>query len=146
MLTVNKQSGFTLLEIMVVVLIIGLFATFIVVNVQDKPHDARIAKVKSDIAVLSQTLETYKLDNFRYPTTEQGLISLVSQPDGEENWKGSYIIKLQNDPWKNPYQYLSPGEHGPYDIFSYGADGEPGGEAEGRDIGNWDDNVAQNSG
>ncbi len=134
----NKQSGFTLLEIMVVVLIIGLFATFIVVNVGGKPHEARIAKVKSDIAVLSQALETYKLHNFHYPSTDQGLPALVSQPDGEENWKGSYIDKLQDDPWKNDYQYLSPGEHGKYDIFSYGADGEPGGEEQDTDLGNWD--------
>lgn len=143
MIRAKKQSGFTLLEIMVVVLIIGLFATFIVVSVGGKPHEARIAKVKSDIAVLSQALETYKLHNFHYPNTDQGLPALMAQPDGEDNWKGSYIDRLQDDPWQNPYQYLSPGEHGKYDIFSYGADGEPGGDEQDTDLGNWDANTNQ---
>jgi len=139
----KKSSGFTLLEIMIVVMIIGLFATFVIMNIGGEPHKARIAKANSDIHVLEQALEAYKLDNFNYPSTDQGLEALVTEPSGDppaKQWKtGGYVQRLFNDPWGNPYQYLNPGERGKFDIYSLGADGQPGGDAEAKDIGNWDD-------
>lgn len=138
----RRQSGFTLLEIMIVVVIIGIFATVVIVNVAGDTHKARVVKAKSDIQTMSLALERYKMDNFSYPSTEQGLDALVNQPSGDptaKNWKeGGYVDRLQKDPWGNPYQYLQPGEHGKFDIFSLGRDGEVGGDGENADIGNWD--------
>lgn len=136
------QSGFTLIEIMVVVVILGILAAVVVPRIMDRPDDARIVKAKQDIRSIESALNLYKLDNFNYPSTQQGLEALVSPPSGDpeaKNWKsGGYVSKLPNDPWGNPYQFLSPGENGAVDIFSLGADGRPGGEAAAADIGNWD--------
>ena len=135
----NKQSGFTLIEIMVVVVIIGILASVVVPRIMDNPDKARVAKAKHDITAMESALDIYRLDNFVYPTTDQGLESLVSNPGEAPNWKvGGYIKKLKKDPWGNDYLYLSPGEHGELDIYSLGADGAPGGDGVFADIGSWD--------
>ena len=135
------QSGFTLIEIMVVVVILGILAAVVVPRIMDRPDDARIAKAKQDIRVLESSLELYRLDNFNYPSTQQGLEALVTKPSGEPepgNWKqGGYVKQLPKDPWNRPYQYLNPGVKGEFDIFSFGKDGRPGGEGADADIGNW---------
>ncbi len=140
--TRNRQSGFTLIEIMVVVVIIGILASVVVPRIMDNPDKARTAKAKNDIQALGSALDLYRLDNYVYPTTDQGLDALVSQPTASPeppNWKqGGYIKKLNKDPWGNEYLYLSPGEHGETDIYSLGADGAPGGEGPNKDIGSWD--------
>lgn len=140
--TRNRQSGFTLIEIMVVVVIIGILASVVVPRIMDNPDKARTAKAKNDIQALGSALDLYRLDNYIYPTTDQGLDALVSQPTASPeppNWKqGGYIKKLNKDPWGNEYLYLSPGEHGETDIYSLGADGAPGGEGPNKDIGSWD--------
>ena len=137
----NKQQGFTLIEIIVVVVIIGILATFVAPKFMGKTDTARITKAKSDILSLESALDLYKLDNFTYPTTDQGLEALISMPSSDPvptNWqKGGYIKKLQKDPWQRDYLYLSPGEHGEVDIYSLGADGVEGGEGANADIGNW---------
>ena len=137
----NKQQGFTLIEIIVVVVIIGILATFVAPKFMGKTDTARITKAKSDILSLESALDLYKLDNFTYPTTDQGLEALISKPSSDPvptNWqKGGYIKKLQKDPWQRDYMYLSPGEHGEVDIYSLGADGVEGGEDANADIGNW---------
>lgn len=134
---IKGASGFTLLEIMVVVVILGILATFVVPNVMGKPQEARIAKARSDIGALELAVDSYKLDNFRYPTTDQGLEALVTRPDAEpqpRNWReGGYIKHLQKDPWGNDYRYLSPGARGAVDIYSLGADGVSSDD----DVGNW---------
>ena len=138
----NKQSGFTLIEIMVVVVIIGILASVVVPRIMDNPDKARVAKAKNDLRALESALDIYRLDNFVYPTTDQGLDSLVNQPTASPeppNWKqGGYIKKLSNDPWGNEYLYMNPGEKGEIDIYSLGADGAPGGEGPNKDIGSWD--------
>lgn len=137
----RAQAGFSLLELMVVVVIISILALVIVPRVIDRPDQARIARVQSDLAVLENALQLYKLDNFRYPTTEQGLSALVTKPDRDPvpaNWAaGGYIDRLPQDPWGGAYQYLSPGVHGQFDVFTYGADGVTGGEGLDADIGSW---------
>ncbi|MES2319797.1 MAG: type II secretion system major pseudopilin GspG [Pseudomonadota bacterium] len=136
------QRGFTLIEIMVVVVIIGILGALVVPKLMGKPGEARITAAKSDIATLMQALKIYKLDNLRYPTTAQGLQALVEKPNSgpaARGWKGGgYVDKLPKDPWGNPYQYISPGAHGEVDLFSFGADGQPGGAGEDADIGSWD--------
>ncbi len=126
---------------MVVVVILGILAALVVPRVMDRPDEARIVKAQQDIRAVESALSLYRLDNFRYPTTDQGLQALVSQPDispEPSNWKsGGYLGRLPKDPWGQAYQYLQPGVHGEIDIFSYGADGQPGGEGRDRDIGNW---------
>lgn len=137
----NRQSGFTLLEIIVVVAIIAILAAYIAPKVTGRVDDARVSKAKNDIRALDTAMEFYKLDNFTYPSAAQGLQALVAKPSGEglKNWrKGGYIKKLSKDPWGNDYQYQFPGSHGEFDIFSMGADAVPGGNNEGADIGNWD--------
>jgi len=135
------QRGFTLIEIMVVVVILGILAAVVVPNIMGRPDDARITKAKQDIRVLESQLNLYKLDNYSYPTTQQGLESLVTKPAGDpepRNYKsGGYIKSLPKDPWGNPYQYLQPGTRGELDLFSLGADNQPGGEGPAGDIGNW---------
>ena len=135
------QSGFTLIEVMVVVVILSILATIVVPRIMDRPDQARIVKAKQDIRSLEAALNLYRLDNFNYPTTEQGLEALVSPPTAPPeapNWKeGGYLDRLPKDPWGNDYQYLSPGEHGAFDVYSLGADGQPGGEGTAADIGNW---------
>ncbi len=136
----RTNRGFTLLEIIVVVAIIAILAAYIAPKVAGRVDDARISKAKSDIRVLESSLELYKLDNFVYPAGEQGLDALVNKPSGEgtKNWReGGYIKKLNKDPWGNQYQYLYPGSHGEFDVFSLGADAAAGGEGEAADIGNW---------
>ena len=133
------QAGFTLIELMVVLVIIGVLAALIVPNVLDRADDARATAARTDVNNLMQALKLYKLDNQRYPTTEQGLQSLVAKPSASPappNWK-PYLDKLPNDPWGRPYQYLSPGVKGEIDVMSLGADGQPGGDGKNADIGSW---------
>jgi general secretion pathway protein G len=136
------QRGFTLIEIMVVVVIIGILGALVVPKLMGKPGEARVTAARVDISTLMQALKLYKLDNQRYPTTEQGLRSLVEKPSSgpaANGWKtGGYVDKLPKDPWGNPYQYLAPGVKGEVDLFSLGADGQPGGAGEDADIGSWD--------
>jgi general secretion pathway protein G len=137
----RTSRGFTLIEIMVVVVILGILAALVAPNVIRRIDDARITKAKQDIRAYETALNLYRMDNFRYPTTEQGLESLVKQPTDPniKNWKqGGYIQNLRKDPWGNEYTYISPGSHGDYDLFTLGADGQPGGEGPDADIGNWD--------
>jgi general secretion pathway protein G len=134
-----RQAGFTLIELMVVLVIIGVLAALIVPNVLDRADDARATAAKTDVNNLMQALKLYKLDNQRYPTTEQGLQALVVKPTTAPvpmNWK-PYLEKLPEDPWHHPYQYLNPGVKGEIDVMSFGADGQPGGEGKNADIGSW---------
>ena len=134
------QRGFTLIEIMVVVVILGLLAAVVVTQTVGKVDDARIAKAKQDIREIETALTLYRLDNFRYPTTEQGLDALVNRPADPalSHWKeGGYVKRMSKDPWSRDYVYESPGTHGDYDLYSLGADGQPGGEKNDADIGNW---------
>ena len=139
----RKARGFTLIEIMVVVVILGILAAVVVPKIMDNPDKARVVKAKNDVRAIKGALDLYKLDNFNYPSTDQGLMALVQQPSGSpeaRNWKqGGYLDKVPKDPWGNDYQYLSPGVKAEIDIFSYGADGRPGGEGINADIGNWGD-------
>ncbi len=140
MTKVRSNQGFTLLEIIVVVAIIAILAAYIAPKVAGRVDDARISKAKSDIRVLESSLELYKLDNFTYPSSEQGLQALVTRPSGEntKNWReGGYIKKLNKDPWGNDYQYSYPGSNGEFDVYSLGADAQVGGTDEAADIGNW---------
>jgi len=141
MRAMSRQRGFTLLEVMVVVVILGILAALVVPKIISRPDEARVLAAKQDIASLMQALKLYRLDNQRYPVTEQGLQALVTQPTIAPlppNWKsGGYVERLPKDPWGNPYQYLNPGVHGDMDIFSAGADGTPGGEGNDADIGSW---------
>ena len=138
----SKARGFTLIEIMVVVVIMGIMAALIVPKLMGRSDDARIIAAKQDVATLMQALKLYKLDSQRYPTTEQGLQALITKPTtgpAANGWKtGGYLDKLPKDPWGNPYQYLSPGIKGEIDVFSFGADGQPGGVGNDADIGSWD--------
>jgi general secretion pathway protein G len=135
------RRGFTLIEVMVVVAILAILAAVVVPRIMDEPAKARQAKVKQDIRAIESALDLYKLDNYRYPSTEQGLEALADKPTSgpePDNYKdGGYLRDLPEDPWGNPYQYLNPGEHGEIDIYSLGADGAPGGEGPNADIGNW---------
>ena len=131
--------GFTLIELMVVLVIIGVLAALIVPNVLDRADDARVTAARTDITNIMQALKLYRLDNQRYPTAEQGLQSLINQPTAGPapiNWK-LYLEKLPNDPWGRPYQYLNPGIKGEIDVMSFGADGQSGGEGKDADIGSW---------
>jgi len=133
------EQGFTLLEIMVVVVIIGLLAAIVVPNFVGNIDKAAVSRAKQDIRGIETALNLYRLDNFRYPSTSDGLQALVTNP-GEAaapNWKAQ-LRKLPIDPWNHPYQYAYPGQHGEFDVFSYGADGQEGGEGINADIGNWD--------
>ncbi len=134
-------GGFTLLEVMVVVVILGILAALVVPKIISRPDEARITATRQDIASLMQTFKLYRLDNQRYPTTEQGLQALVLKPTASPvppNWKsGGYIERLPKDPWGKPYQYLNPGVRGEIDVYSFGADGAPGGEGNDADIGSW---------
>jgi general secretion pathway protein G len=136
------QRGFTLVEIMVVVVIIGILGALVVPKLLGRTGESRVVAAKVDISTLMQALKLYKLDNQRYPTTEQGLQSLIQKPTSgpaANGWKtGGYLEKLPKDPWGNPYQYLSPGIHGEVDVFSLGADGQPGGAGEDADVGSWE--------
>lgn len=135
------EAGFTLVELMVVIVIIGLLATVVIVNVLPSQGKAMREKAKADVALLEQAIEMYRLDMLTYPRTEDGLQALVTPPAGGGNADryrpGGYLKRLPDDPWGNGYQYLQPGTHGPFDVYSLGADGREGGEGENADIGNW---------
>ncbi len=141
--TFRRETGFTLIEVMVVILIIGVLAALIVPKVMSRPDEARITAAKQDIATITQALNLYRLDNQRYPTTEQGLAALVKKPTiapVPTNWKSEgYLDRVPKDPWGTPYQYLQPGVHGTIDVFSFSADRAAGGEGNDADIGNWQD-------
>ncbi|MCW8931063.1 MAG: type II secretion system major pseudopilin GspG [Gammaproteobacteria bacterium] len=134
----SKQSGFTLIEIMIVVVILGILASIVVPNIMESPNEARIVKAKQDIRTLEGALNLYKLDNFNYPSTDQGLEALVKKPSGQpeaKNWKkNGYMKKLPKDPWGNDYLYLNSSNGGDIRIFSYGADGRKGGVDSASDI------------
>ncbi len=136
-----RNAGFTLIEVMVVIVILGILASFVVPRLIDNPDKARHAKVQQDVRTLESALNLYKLDNFNYPSTDQGLDALAQKPSGTpepRNWKeGGYIQALPNDPWGNAYQYLNPGVRGSIDVYSFGADGQEGGEGVNADVGNW---------
>lgn len=138
----RRSAGFTLIEIMVVVVILGILATLVVPKIMGRPDEARAVAARQDIASVMQALNLYRLDNSRYPSTEQGLAALITKPATEpvpNNWKtGGYLDKLPKDPWGRPYQFLNPGIKGEIDVFSYGADGKPGGAGADADIGSWD--------
>ena len=134
-----RRAGFTLIELMVVLVIIGVLAALIVPNVLDRADDARTTAARTDVNNLMQALKLYKLDNQRYPSGEQGLQALVAKPTSgpiPPNWK-PYLDKLPNDPWGRPYQYLNPGIKGEIDVMSFGADGQAGGEGANADLGSW---------
>ena len=137
--TRTAQHGFTLIELMVVLVIIGVLAALIVPNVIERADDARVTAARTDINNLMQALKLYRLDNQRYPTAEQGLQALLVRPTAgpaAPNWK-PYVEKLPNDPWGHPYQYMNPGIKGEIDVLSLGADGQAGGEGKNADIGSW---------
>ena len=136
---VARQSrGFTLIEIMVVVVILGILATLVIPKIMDNPDKARVIKAKNDVRALVSALNLYRLENFRYPSSDAGLQALVSPPDSAPGGTGGYLDKVPRDPWGNEYQYLNPGVRGEIDVLSYGRDGTPGGEGFDADIGNWD--------
>jgi len=138
----RRAAGFTLIEVMVVVVILGILAAVVVPRVMSRPDEARVVKARQDIRAIGAALDLYKLDNFRYPDTQQGLEALVDKPTGLDpgaNWRADgYLPALPQDPWGAPYKYLQPGQHGVYDLYSLGADGASGGEGFDADIGNWD--------
>jgi general secretion pathway protein G len=138
----RRAGGFTLIEIMVVVVIMGVLAALVVPKLLGRAAESKVAAAKIDIATIMQSLKLYKLDNQRYPTTEQGLQALLTKPTSgpaANGWKApGYLEKMPKDPWGNSYQYLSPGVKGEVDVFSYGADGQPGGTGDDADIGSWD--------
>lgn len=143
MQTQNKQRGFTLIEIMVVVVILGVLAALVVPQIMSRPDQAKGAAAQSDIKAIAMALDIYKLDNHQYPSSQQGLEALVSKPSGNppaRNWNpDGYLKRLPTDPWGNAYQYRVPGARGTgYDLFSFGADGKLGGDGLNAEIGNWD--------
>ena len=137
----RRTAGFTLIEIMVVLVILGLLVATVAPQLMGRTDQAMVTAAEQDIRTFSNALELYRLDNKTYPSTDQGLEALVSKPGGfpeARNWNpDGYIKQLPNDPWDNPYQYVSPGVRGPFDVFSLGADGKEGGEGYDADIGNW---------
>lgn len=138
-LRLAAQRGFTLIELMVVLVIIGVLASLVVPSVLDRVDEAKVTAARTDVNSLMEALKRYRLDNQRYPTSEQGLQALVAKPTTgpiPPNWKPT-LDKLPNDPWGRPYQFANPGVKGPIDVFSYGADGQAGGEGKDEDIGSW---------
>ncbi|WP_082707017.1 type II secretion system major pseudopilin GspG [Pseudomonas sp. EpS/L25] len=137
----SRQQGFTLIEIMVVVVIIGVLAALVVPQIMNRPDQAKIVVAQGDLKAISAALEMYRLDNGVYPGTQQGLAALVTRPAGNpipRNWnKDGYLKQVPNDPWGNEYLYLSPGQHGAFDLYSLGADAKQGGEGADADINNW---------
>jgi general secretion pathway protein G len=135
----SRSRGFTLIELMVVLVIIGVLAALIVPNMLDRADDARVTAARTDVNNLMQALKLYRLDNLRYPSGEQGLQSLVAKPTAgviPPNWR-PYLDKLPSDPWGAPYQYANPGLKGEVDVYSFGADGQSGGEGKNADVGSW---------
>ena len=137
----QRQQGFTLIEIMVVVVILGILAALVVPQVMSRPDQAKVTVAQGDIKAIAAALDMYRLDNHVYPSTHQGLEALVKKPSGmpaAKNWnKDGYLKRLPVDPWGNPYQYLAPGSQGPFDLYSLGADGKEGGSENAADIRNW---------
>jgi general secretion pathway protein G len=135
--------GFTLIEVLVVVVILGILAALVVPRLMDRPDEARVARAKQDIQAIATALNLYRLDNYVYPSTQQGLEALVRQPGGHPpapNWRqGGYLDRLPRDPWGREYLYLHPGSRGEFDVYSLGADGQPGGSGVNAEIGNWGD-------
>ncbi len=138
----RREQGFTLIEIMVVVVILGVLAALVVPQIMSRPDQAKVTAARADINAIAMALDIYKLDNHGYPSTQQGLDALVTRPAGSppaRNWNpDGYLKRLPVDPWGNPYQFIVPGSRGAYDLFSFGADGRAGGEGLNADIGNWD--------
>ena len=139
----RSQAGFTLIEIMVVVVILGVLAALVVPQIMSRPDQAKVTAARADLNAIAMALDIYKLDNHGYPGTQQGLDALVSKPSGSppaRNWNpDGYLKRLPVDPWGNPYQFITPGSQGKaYDLFSFGADGRAGGDGLNADIGNWD--------
>lgn len=135
----HRQAGFSLIEIMVVVVILGILAALVVPKIVDRPDDARIIKAKQDVLAIQNALELYKLDNGFYPTTDQSIMALIEKPTTSptpNNWR-KYLKSLPKDPWGRDYLYLNPGQHNDIDIFTYGPTGQPGGEGKNAEIGNW---------
>ena len=137
----KRNTGFTLIEVLVVVAILGILAAIVVPRIMDRPDEAKRVAAKADIGAIVQALKLYRLDNGFYPSTDQGLAALAQRPTTQpvpNNWKqGGYLERLPRDPWGGDYQYLNPGTHGEIDVFSLGADHASGGEGNGADIGNW---------
>lgn len=136
----SKQSGFSLIEIMVVVVILGILASIVVPKIISRPDEARVVKAKQDVLAIQNAMDLYKLDNGVYPSTDQGLLALVEKPTSNpvpRDWK-QYLKSVPKDPWGRDYLYLNPGEHGEIDIFTLGADGQQGGNGINAEIGNWD--------
>jgi len=141
MRTKRRQRGFTLIEIMIVLVILGLLSTVVILNVLPAQDRAMTQKAATDVRMIEQALQQYRLDNLKYPSTEQGLEALETAPAGlarPERYREGGYARIPLDPWGNPYQYVYPGEQGQFDVFSYGADGRPGGEGLDADIGNWE--------
>jgi len=136
----NRRSGFSLIELLVVLAILGLLASFVGPRVMQFFSGAKSKTAKTQVESLATTLEAYALDNGRYPNSSEGLEALLQKPDGAPNWNGPYLAKnkLPKDPWGNDYQYRAPGEHGPFDIWSYGADNAEGGDGENQDVVSWE--------
>ncbi len=135
----NTQRGFSLIEIMVVVVILGILAALVVPKIISRPDEARVVKAKQDVLAIQNALDLYKLDNGIYPSTDQGLMALVEKPTTNpepRDWK-TYLKTVPKDPWGRDYLYLNPGQHGEVDVFTYGADGQPGGTGINAEIGNW---------
>lgn len=134
-----RSRGFTLIEVMVVMVILSILAAIIVPKIMNRPDQARVVAAKNDIRSIMSALKLYRLDNGMYPTTQQGLMALVAKPDTDpvpSDWH-AYLSRLPRDPWGRPYQYLNPGLHGSVDVWTYGADGKPGGTGKDADIGSW---------
>ncbi|MBT2143642.1 MULTISPECIES: type II secretion system major pseudopilin GspG [unclassified Rhodanobacter] len=132
------SRGFTLVEVLVVVVILGVLAAVIVPRVMDRPDEARKVRAAQDVAAIVSALNMYRLDNYSYPSSEQGLRALAEKPPGVDNWRdGGYLSRVPKDPWNREYLYQNPGQHGEIDVWTYGADGQPGGERANGDVGNW---------
>jgi len=135
----TKEAGFTLIELLVVIIILGLLSALVAPKFFNKIDKAKLKTAKTQIELLGTALDDFRLDNGRYPTTEEGLQALREKPEGLDEWDGPYLPKpVPKDPWGHAYQYKSPGEHGPYDLYSFGADGTEGGEKENKDIVSWE--------
>jgi len=138
----KNNKGFTLIEIMVVVIILGILTAIVAPNIIGRVGDAQVTAAKQTIRSIEGALRMYRLDNFNYPNTEQGIEALTNKPSGQNarNWKGPYLDRVPDDPWGNKYLYMYPGLNGEFDVYTYGRDGQPGGDGDDADIGNWMNN------